>query len=217
MSLSTSTAALTYTVRGADGKEYGPVPFEQISAWTRDGRVQPHNEIRRSDMDYWARAADFTELKDFFPAAQAAIPVQRNAAAVSVRNAVAAARVKSGASWFFWIAGLSLINSFTALTGQNWHFLFGLGIVDLINGLSAEFANSGKFVALLLDLLVAGVFVVFGIFGNKRHLWAFITGMILFALDGVLFLIAQDWLGIAFHAVALFFLFRGAHACRQPA
>ena len=67
---------------------------------------------------------------------------------------------------------------------------------------------------LILDVLAAGIFVFFGVFANKRHSWAFIVGMILFALDGLLVLIRQDWLGLAFHVFALFCLFRGLQACR---
>jgi hypothetical protein len=216
MSLNVQSAALTYTIRGSDGKEYGPVPLEQISAWTRAGRVQAHSQMRRSDMDYWARAGDFTELKDAFPIVEPeAAPSGRSTTASSASDPASAARLKSGASWFYWIAGLSLINSFTALTGQSWRFFFGLGIVDIINGLSAEFGSSGKMIALLLDLAAAGAFILFGVFANKRHLWAFIVGMVLFAFDGLLFLIAQDWLGVGFHAFALYCLFRGAQACRQ--
>ena len=36
----------------------------------------------------------------------------------------------------------------------------------------------------------------------------------IFALDGVIFLLASDWLGVAFHAFVLYCLFRGFRACR---
>jgi hypothetical protein len=213
-----SSTALTYTIRGSDGKEYGPVPLEQISAWARDGRVQPHSEMRRSDMDYWARAGDFTELKDAFPAEEeTAAPARKTVATASTNDLASASRLKSGASWFYWVAGLSLINSVVAFTGSTWRFIVGLGITQVFDGMAMEFGNSGKMIALLLDVAVAGVFILFGAFANKAHLWAFIAGMILFALDGVLFLITQDWLGVAFHVFVLYCLFRGAQACRRLA
>jgi hypothetical protein len=46
-------------------------------------------------------------------------------------------------------------------------------------------------------------------------LWAYITGMVLFALDGVLSLVVQDWIGVVAHGVVLFFLFRGFQAGRE--
>ena len=68
--------------------------------------------------------------------------------------------------------------------------------------------------AVVLDLLAAAVFVLFGVFANKRHTWSFVVGMALYALDGLIYLIGQEWLGVGFHAFALFCLFRGFKACR---
>jgi hypothetical protein len=70
-------------------------------------------------------------------------------------------------------------------------------------------------VVLLLDILAAGLFVLFGYFATRGHLWAFIAGMALFALDGVIFLIARDWLGVGFHVFVLYCLFRGFTACQR--
>ena len=42
----------------------------------------------------------------------------------------------------------------------------------------------------------------------------FIIGTCLYALDGILLLLASRWIDLAFHGVALFFLFRGVQACR---
>jgi hypothetical protein len=117
-------------------------------------------------------------------------------------------QMKSGASWFYWVAVLSLVNSVAPV-----RFIFGLGITQVIDGL-ANNGTYGKGIALLLNLLAAGVLVLFGVFGSKGHSWAFLVGMILFALDGVIFLLKQDWIGVGFHAFVLFCLFRGFTACR---
>lgn len=210
-------AELTYTVRGADGKEYGPVRFEEISAWAREGRVQAASEIRRSDMEHWARAAEFIELQDIFPPAilPAAAPLRTTPIAGKTADPATFARLKSSASWFYWIAGLSLINSITAFSGSTWHFIVGLGITTLFDALASEFGSAGKTIVLLLDLVAAGIFILLGIFAHKRHTWAFIVGMILFGLDTLFFLIGQDWIGIAFHVFVLYCLFRGFKACRE--
>jgi hypothetical protein len=55
---------------------------------------------------------------------------------------------------------------------------------------------------------------LFGVLGSKRHLWTFIVGMVLLALDGLLFLFAHDWIGVGFHVYVLYCLFRGMQACR---
>ena len=212
----------TYTVRGADGREYGPVSLTQVATWTRDGRLQAHSEVRRNDMQHWAPAGDFTELKEYFaPATPAASlapapfpgsPTMGSAAEV---NPQTVAQMKSGSSWFYWIAGLSLINSIIAFTGSDWRFLFGLGITQVFDAIGQGIGNAGHAVALVLDLAVAGLFVFLGVFAGKGHLWAFIVGMVLFGLDGLLMVLATDWLGVAFHALVLYWLFRGLKACRE--
>ncbi|HZO84930.1 MAG TPA: hypothetical protein VFC26_06940, partial [Verrucomicrobiae bacterium] len=125
------------------------------------------------------------------------------------------ARVKSGGSWFYWIAALSLINSIAALTGSGWGFIVGLGMTQLVDQFASNLDGGGRAVAIVLDLLIAGVFVLFGVFANKGHLWSFIAGMALYALDGVIFVIAGDWLAAGFHVFVLFCLFAGFRAATQ--
>src|ERR1700682_142493 len=50
------------------GKEYGPVDFETLSEWKREGRVLPTNEVRRVDVELWTTAA---QIPDLFPPVQA--------------------------------------------------------------------------------------------------------------------------------------------------
>ena len=214
---------LTYNFRATDGQEFGPVNLAQLSGWIGEGRVLAQNEVRRSDMEHWARAGDFTELKSSFQSGPAAVVARPMAAAsapdiiaptVKPADAASLAQLKSGATRFYWIAGLSLINSISAVSGADWRFLLGLGITQILDALGTEIGSAGKVVVFALDLVVAGVFVLFGLFAHKRHLWAFIVGMILFALDGLIFVFVKDWLGIAFHVFALYCLFRGLKACR---
>ena len=204
---------LTYTVQGADGKEYGPVTTEQIAAWIREGRVTSHQSVRRSDMERWAPAQDFSELQSLLPSSTTTAAVAP-AIPASPTDASALAQLKSGASWFYWIAGLSLINSISATAGSTWRFIVGLGITQIFDEIGNHLGSGGRWVALALDLLAAGVFVLFGVFAHKAHQWPFIVGMILFALDGVIFLVVSDWLGVAFHLFVLYCLFRGYRGCR---
>ena len=105
-----------------------------------------------------------------------------------------------GSGWFFWIAGLSLINSVIILAGMEWSFLIGLGVTQIIDSVAMAFAEEatarGKtilpVVAFILDVLVAGSFVLWGVLARKHYRWAYIVGMILYALDGLLFLMVQD-------------------------
>jgi hypothetical protein len=208
----------TYTLRAADGKEYGPVTLVQVVAWVHEGRVAEDTELRRSDMQHWAAARDFEELKFLFAAEESA-PTPDAPEAIAPppgaqQNAALVAQMKSGASWFYWIAALSLVNSVAAASGKELHFVLGLGITQVFDAIGAEMGGAGKMVVLALDLVAAGVLVLFGVLGGKRHLWAFMVGMALLALDTILLLLFQDWISVGFHVFVLYCLFRGLQACR---
>jgi hypothetical protein len=220
---------LNYKVLGPDGKEYGPATLAEINAWLREGRINGETQLTRSDIDYWAPASHYSELvmtRETAAAPSAAVrPVQtasspiavqpRNATMPAGTDSAAAAQLKSGASWFYWIAGLSVVNSIIAFSGSGGGgFVVGLGVTQLIDGFGQSMEGGGKMVAIFLDVIAAGIFVLFGVFANKQHTWAFIVGMLLYALDGLLFLLFQLWLGLGFHAFVLFCLFRGFQACR---
>jgi hypothetical protein len=148
---------------------------------------------------------------------------------ISVGAAVARERLettnKSSASWFFFVAGLSIVNSIIVLAGSDWNFIVGLGATQVIDGIVAaateDAAGAAVWVvtaiALVINVLIAGVYVVLGIFARKRHSWAYITGMVFYGLDGLLFVFFAAWLNVAFHAFVLFSLFGGLKACRELA
>jgi hypothetical protein len=129
-------------------------------------------------------------------------------------------RFKNGAAWFFWIAGLSLVNSIILMVGGQWNFLVGLGITQVIDGIASGVASEAdasaaiiiKALAFFADLVVAGLFVTFGVLAMKRYKLSFIIGIILYALDGLIFLIVPDFLSIGFHLFALFGLYTGLQA-----
>ncbi len=134
-------------------------------------------------------------------------------------------QLKGGVNWFFWIAGLSVINTVIYLTGGSITFVVGLGItqvIDVVASVIAEEASAGSAtilhaIALFLDFVIAGVFVLFGVLGRRRIKWAIVVGMVLYAGDGVLSVVIQDWLGVVFHLLALYGLFRGFQAISQLA
>ena len=138
----------------------------------------------------------------------------------NVRHAELMQSYKSGANWFYWIAGLSIITSLITFFGGGWQFIFGLGITVIIDGMADAISSEGggdapKVVALILDLLVTGLFVGFGWLASRKMLGAYIVGMVAFVLDGLLSLIAQDWLSVGAHALVLYWLFRGFQAGRE--
>jgi hypothetical protein len=127
---------------------------------------------------------------------------------------------KSGATWFYWIAGLSVINSIVVLVGSQWSFIVGLGITQLVDGIALGVAQQAsaqsglilKIMGFIFDLLIAGLFVFFGAFATRRHMWAYVVGMVLYAFDGLIFLIVKDFLSIGFHIFALVCIYNGLQA-----
>jgi uncharacterized RDD family membrane protein YckC len=51
-----------YTILGGDGKEYGPVPADQIRAWIAGGRANLDTKAKFLGVDEWKRLADFPEF-----------------------------------------------------------------------------------------------------------------------------------------------------------
>src|SRR6266576_107363 len=49
-------------------------------------------------------------------------------------------RRRIGGQWFYWIAGLSLVNAAIGFTGADWRFILGLGVTQIVQ----ELANSGS-------------------------------------------------------------------------
>lgn len=128
-------------------------------------------------------------------------------------------RYRSGVRWFYWIAGLSLITSIIAMSGGRWGFIISLGTTQVIDGIAKGLAGEQfgaiNVVGLFLDLLVTGVFVGFGLLAAKKFLWAYILGMVIFLLDGLILLLFQDLLSAGFHALVLFWMFRGFQAGQE--
>jgi hypothetical protein len=122
-------------------------------------------------------------------------------------------QANSGANWFFLIAAFSVVNSLVVLFNGEWSFIIGLGVTQLIDavfaGAGEESGGTPTVIALVLDVMVAGFFVVMGLLARRGFAWAFLLGMVMYALDALIFLYVRDWVSIAFHAFALYGIYRG--------
>jgi hypothetical protein len=117
-------------------------------------------------------------------------------------------RLNVGASWFFWISGLTLMSSMIANLGnQSFGFIIGLGITQLVDNL-----GNNVVVTLSFDLLLASLFFFLGRKARKTRGWAFILGIILYGLDSLIFVAVQDYVGLIFHAFVLLGLLGGLQA-----
>jgi hypothetical protein len=198
----------TYTIIASDGQKYGPIALEQLQAWVREGRVTAATQVWRSDTSAWVPASQYPEL-----GLSGAPPIAAATGQMAGSNVLLERRVKISASWFFWIAGLSVVNSIISLSGGNVRFIFGLGITRLIDAFASGLASSGMAVAIGLDVVAAGIFASFGVFGGKRQTWSFAAGLVFYALDALIYVLDGSWLSVAFHAYVIYRIFTGLQAC----
>lgn len=98
-------------------------------------------------------------------------------------------------------------------------FYYWLGITQIVDGiaiaLAEEIGSIGIIMGFAVNVFIVGIFVFFGIFARRGQNWSFYVGMILYVLDGLLFLMVQDWLSIGFHVFALYFIYGGLKASKQ--
>jgi hypothetical protein len=129
-------------------------------------------------------------------------------------------RRNNGGAWFYWIGGASILNSVLNAAGTQWGLAVGLGVTYLIDGLAEGLSNTVRtpIYAFLIDIAIAGGFLLLGRAARRGHLVWYAIGVAIYLLDGLLFVLFQDLLGIAVHAIAIFGLvsgWRGARALKQ--
>jgi hypothetical protein len=134
------------------------------------------------------------------------------AAQLAVQLAQLKARIRVSADWFFWIAGLSIINSIMVQAGGGLHFVVGLGVTEFVDAVVAQGPSNIHVAGWIVNIVIAGVFALFGKFGREGKKGAFLVGMALYAADALLMAKFQIWLGVAFHAYALYRIYLGLGA-----
>jgi hypothetical protein len=133
------------------------------------------------------------------------VSVDRAALARSHPSIAAAAR------WFWWIAGLSVVNSVVSLAGGSFNFVVGLAATQIADAVFRPLPA----LALVLDAAAVLFFVAAGALARRGWLSAFVVGGLVYAVDGAVFAWFGDWLAAGFHAFALYQLFRGGRDLRD--
>lgn len=119
--------------------------------------------------------------------------------------------VISAARWFWWIAGLSLVNSVLFHSGSDLNFVIGLGLTTVADALFAD----QLVIAVAITAVILGFYFFMGFKAQQGQLWAFYIGLAVYALDALIFVPFQDWMPIGFHALAIFFIFKGVMRARE--
>lgn len=86
---------------------------------------------------------------------------------------------------------------------------FALALANYLGGTASTLI---RVFALILNLAIAGVFVFMGVFARRKHRWAFIVGRVLYVVDSLVLLWAQDYISFAFHIFVFFMLRVGLQA-----
>jgi len=128
--------------------------------------------------------------------------------------------IARAANWFYWIAGLSLVNLGAIAVGANFRFVIGLGFLEMLGAWAQRIAMSGGSNGALLMACAGGValtafFAACGWFARRPSMVAFIAGIAVFTLDTLVFITSSDWIGVAFHGWAIYALWRGVTATRH--
>jgi len=119
------------------------------------------------------------------------------------------------AGWFYWIGGLSLVNTILLVLGSDSSFASGLGLATYL--VVIVYIVAGKpllWLSIFLTVpLVAGLFFL-GRTARAGASWPFAFGVIAYALDLLLVLSLTDWIGVAIHGFALMTFLSGWRAAR---
>ena len=117
----------------------------------------------------------------------------------------------SGARWFWWIAGLSAVNVACDLAHANVNFVLGLAFTLLAHGAF----ESNIAIALVIDVFFIGGFWLIGLQAQKGRTWAFALGAAVYVCDGLIYMKFADWMPVAFHALALFYIGKAFMSLQQ--
>lgn len=80
---------MTYRVLAADGREYGPVPTEQVRLWISEGRVHASSLVRPGESDEWRPIGTLPDFRASFGAKPPTMPVAYSGRPVKQLNSCA--------------------------------------------------------------------------------------------------------------------------------
>jgi hypothetical protein len=146
-------------------------------------------------------------MTDSIPSEQtAASPPSSASHDVTARPAVT-----SGAHWFWWIAGLSIVNIALFQSGSDTSFVVGLSMTTFADAIFSE----AKIIGFAIDAIIIGFFVFVGLRAKRGKLWAFYLGLVVYVLDALIYAAVGGWMSVAFHGLAIFYIVKGLIALRN--
>lgn len=129
----------------------------------------------------------------------------------TAESLAATPEIRSAARWFWWIAGLSLVNTVLAMSGTQTQMVVGLGLTlasDVAFGATSP-------IGFVIDAAALGFFLLMGQQAQRGRLWAFYLGVVVYSLDALIYVLLQDWMPVALHVLVIYFIVRGVLALRK--
>jgi hypothetical protein len=135
-------------------------------------------------------------------------------AAEEKRRADLRADSESDANYFFWAAALAAIAS--GLLPVRIHILVNIGTFDLLNLFYIrEFGPAYPLVTYGAPAAWLAALCVFGFAGRRGHRWAFLAGMVLYAIDMIALVATFSLWAFGVHAFFVFKWFQGQSALKD--
>jgi hypothetical protein len=105
---------------------------------------------------------------------------------------------RNGSRYFFWIAFFSIFNQVMDLLSAKRRFVFGLGAPQYIE---RSLAAPNPTLIWGIIIVLAGIFVLFGIFARRGNIPVYIVGIVFYLADLVLSILSGDLVGAVVHVV----------------
>ena len=93
----------------------------------------------------------------------------------------------TGSNWFLWIGILSIVNIVLGFV-SNIQFVFGLGVTQLIQGITL--ATGTEILGVVLSLVISAFYIwTYYLAARKEQLCVYATGWVIYFLDALIFLV----------------------------
>lgn len=109
-----------FKILGADGKEYGPVPAEELRRWISEGRAGAQTQVRADGSDHWIALQTVPEFAALLRSPMA-IPASERTAPPVVRTLAWAMFVVAGVSALILLANLISVLRVTGIWANPWY------------------------------------------------------------------------------------------------
>jgi len=214
-------------VRQADKERVDQINFKT----TETASINDHYMYSLSDNDIidaivnpdgWSEeeqtlAKEISKQRNLKPTAKLIKSLRKDKEAVNISDETKQRNsITNGVSWFLWIAILSSCNTIALIFHQNLHFVVGLGINYVLLGImeGIQRASGANLIPIgfVLTFVISGLFLWIWTKSKKENQKIYLTGLIIYGIDTIIFVFTKDWFSIAFHLFAFWVLFVGYRA-----